>query len=170
MLGSKERSFSLGIQPDESNGPIQFFFSGTLEQSYAENKGDAFVEPTMSIRSIDRRGYIVIKFSDNFVIPQNLADLTKKDFEVNGIKYSNLELTVEPEEGQTAEDVKFTWKVSSYTKKELAIELSWDELVIISSKAYPNTLQVKVWKSRFFRRDSDKAQIKPVTIITKVIP
>ena len=77
---------------------------------------------------------------------------------------------MEPEEGQTAEDVKFTWKVSSYTKKELAIELSWDELVIISSKAYPNTLQVKVWNSRFFRRDSDKAQIKPVTIITKVIP
>ena len=54
-------------------------------------------------------------------MPNDLSLLKAKDFVIKGRKRSNLELTIEPVEGQTPDEVKFDWTVLSFTSWELRI-------------------------------------------------
>lgn len=77
----------------------------------------------------------------------------------DGTRHDNLELTIEPEEYQSKESLRFSWAVQDYTKTILTIQLTFDDVTAVSTDIEPNQLEIKVWNPGLFRRESDAIPI-----------
>lgn len=115
----------------------------------------------MEIVKIDISGVVTVQFSDVMVVPADLNTLKEKKIELDGEKKSNLELTIDPVEGQTSAQVKFDWSVQQFTGRQLLLQLKFDDPYEIStSEDLTNRLRVQVWNTNLFIRASDGASIE----------
>ena len=72
------------------------------------------------MKKVTLDGIVTITFSDSFYIVESLKALkAMREINIQGDKKPVLEFSIAPEEGQTAEDVAFSWEPISYTDKQL---------------------------------------------------
>ena len=64
-----------------------------------------------------------------------------------GVKRPNLEVLVEPVEGQSPEKIQFTWKPLNYNSTHLSLKLDFDSPIEVSIRLDPNILKIVVWNS-----------------------
>ena len=88
---------------------------------------------------------LVITFSDEFIIPDNLERLKAEELLIEGRKRSNLELTINPVEGQSSESVSFSWMVISYTITALTLKLVFNLPYEISQLNEKNKVSIAIW-------------------------
>ena len=71
--------FVIGIEPDRTQNITYFNYRGNLDQAYADNQGEDFKVPTLTLGSISVSGILVITFSDEFVVPDKLQRLKAEE-------------------------------------------------------------------------------------------
>ena len=64
---------------------------------------------------------LIINFSEPFLVVEDLSQLTAKDYIFKGEKKSAIEIVIKKVEGQTDEEIKFTWEPVSYTENYLEL-------------------------------------------------
>ena len=126
--------------------------------------------PTIKLESISASGLLVITFSEEFIVPDNLERLKAEELLIEGRKRSNLELTVAPVDGQPSESVGFSWSVVSYTVAVLTLQLVFNLPYEISQLDEKNKLSIAVWDSSLFIRKRDDVPIAPLTKLKKDLP
>ena len=126
--------------------------------------------PTITLESISASGILVITFSEEFIVPDNLERLKAEELIIEGRKRSNLELIVTPVEGQSSESVSFSWSVISYTVAVLTLQLVFKLPYEISQLDEKNRLSIAIWDPSLFIRKRDVVPIVPLTKLEKVLP
>ena len=81
-----------------------------------------------------------INFSEPFLVPDDLKLLKAEEFIIDGLLRSNLELIIEPVEGQTEDQIKFDWYVVSFQPDKLTLQIEFDKPYEISQAYLPNTV------------------------------
>ena len=111
--------------------------------------------PTIKIKSISFTGLLIIEFSDPFVPLEDLSLLQDTFYVGASQNITNLEILMNPVEGQTDTMVMKDWTPNSFTESELSIQLNFQTPYHISTEYEPNYIEVKVYNTTFFRRQSD---------------
>ena len=81
--------------------------------------------PTIKIKSISFTGLLIIEFSDPFVPLEDLSLLQDTFYVGASQNITNLEILMNPVEGQTDTMVMKDWTPNSFTENELEIQLNF---------------------------------------------
>ena len=63
------------MEADKKNPNITFYkFDGEFKvnEAFEESKGEEFDYPSVKIKSVDKNGKLVISFSDNLIVPDDM--------------------------------------------------------------------------------------------------
>ncbi len=82
----------------------------------------------------------------------------------------NLEVIVEPVEGQSPEKIVFAWKPLNYNRTHLTLSVDFTFPSEVSIGLDPNIIKIIVWNSAFFVRENDGYQLKPQIEVDKKLP
>ena len=148
-----------------SKNVTTFEFKGSvrIEDTLKSRNREGFKLPTLRIASIDPRGLLTIAFSDPLFIIQNVTQL--QDYgQIDGKPKINLQLSIYPVEGQSAEQIRFTWSALEFTEQFLRLQLKFDQPGQVSSLTDANSIQIKVWDTSFFVRQKDGFEVAQVTL------
>ena len=110
----------------------------------------------MQIESVEPTGRVVIAFSDDFIVLDDLSVLKSRDVIYKGEKKVTLEISVPPVEGQTQQQVNLQWEPISFTARELTLKLTFDSPSQIGYQLDPNKLVVKVWDCLLYTSPSPR--------------
>ena len=95
---------------------------------------------------------MTISFSDKFFPVTDLSTLTEKNLFFKGEKRSGIEIYVRNVEGQSEEEVNFTWAPVSYTEDKLEIQVNFAKPEAITFYDEPNDLELVIHNPYFFIR------------------
>lgn len=127
-------------------------------------------DPELSVSEISYRGEFDIIFSDDFIVLSDLSLLKEKEFLIEGTLRSNLELEIEPVDGQSSEDVEFDWTPITFTSRKLSIRLEFTKPFMISQASEKNSVQINVWDPSLFVRQKDFKAIAPLKSFELQVP
>ena len=100
----------------------------------------------------------------------DLQLLKAKEYVIEGTKRSNLEVTVDPVEGQTEDDIKFEWSVVSFLPDRLTLQIDFEKPYEISMANEFNSIKINIWDPSLFIRASDMVPIAPLSQSLKILP
>ena len=104
ILGAAQHIFSIEVNPFSTTIPIfNFTFTVSVNEVLKKSLGSNNTEPFVKIKSIDRTGLVVIAFSEQFLVPDEFSKLQELDLIIDHMQRPNLEVIVEPVEGQSPE-------------------------------------------------------------------
>jgi hypothetical protein len=89
---------------------------------------------------------------------------------IDGIQRPNLEIIVEPVEGQSPDKITFTWQPISFNNTHLTLKLDFKFPIEVSIRLEPNILKIFLWNSSFFVREKDGNAISPKIVLEKKLP
>ena len=139
ILETGTDSFKFDVSPSKDIERISF--AGVdPDQAYVASKGKKFKRPTIEVGIISLIGVLDINFSEPFLVPDDLKLLKAEEFIIDGLLRSNLELIIEPVEGQTEDQIKFDWYVVSFQPDKLTLQIEFDKPYEISQAYLPNTV------------------------------
>ena len=136
ILGTSTKTidFAQSGTDDKKLPASTFNGNGALDEVALKKIREEFRMPSIRIASINSRGVIVIEFSDDFFQISNVTQLQDVS-KINGVERMNLQLTVDPEESQTSEQLKFTWTPLNCTEKTLTLKLKFEQPLMVSSNS-----------------------------------
>ena len=105
------------------------------------------------------------------IIKSDLTVFKQTRISDDGItQQNNLDIQVIAEEYDDERNIKFDWSVTSFTSKQMKIQLNFESAVDISEGAYPDTLEIIFYDPKLLTRAIDGALIVENTILSKDLP
>lgn len=89
----------------------------------------------MEIDPVSSSGLVKLRFSDPFIVPNNMTVLEQSSTDADGVEQPNLELKIvnDDDDDESRAPVDFTWKVESFTETYCTIRLLFDAPAVVST-------------------------------------
>jgi len=127
------------------------------------------VDPDAYIKSISKEGEVILRFTKPMVVAP-LDFIISSTVEVNNQKVPVIFLSINPGYYSNTDDLTFTYNITSYTAKQMKIQLNFDRPLYVSKERDDLDYLVVIFYGQYYFFDTDGLLMTKNKKLRKAIP